>query len=104
MVSSPNMVIIVILPSKHSEIYYIADCGIPMENSLFAMTHGKNGCSILQDSQGYKFSLHSTHKSGRQRWQCSRKKTLKCTVCVKVDALGNMTQFGQHCHPPYISK
>jgi len=78
--------------------------GVPMEDSIFVMTDGgRKGSNLLQDAEGYTFSLHSTHKSGVQRWQCSRKKNLKCTAFVKVDTNGVLSQGGHHCHPPLKS-
>ncbi len=75
-----------------------------MEDSIFVMTDGgRKGSNLLQDAEGYTFSLHSTHKSGVQRWQCSRKKNLKCTAFVKVDTNGVLSQGGHHCHPPLKS-
>lgn len=62
---------------------------------------GRSGSTLLQDEEGYNFSLNSTQKSGLQRWQCSRKRNLKCTVIVIVDTDGVITQVGQHCHPPF---
>jgi len=62
---------------------------------------GRSGSTLLQDERGYNFSLNSTQKSGLQRWQCSRKRNLKCTVIVIVDTDGVITQVGQHCHPPF---
>ena len=68
---------------------------------------GRSGSTLLQDEEGYTFSYSSRNKIGIQRWQCSRKKNLKCTSYVKVEnsqvkkGHGQAILVNQHCHQPF---
>ena len=68
---------------------------------------GRKNSTLLQDEAGYTFSFNGAYKSGIQRWQCSRKRNLKCTSYVKVEASqvkkghGQALQVNQHCHTPF---
>ena len=71
---------------------------------------GRKNSTLLQDEAGYTFSFNGAYKSGIQRWQCSRKKNLKCTSYVKVETSqvergsGEAILVNQHCHPPFKSE
>ena len=77
----------------------------------FVMTEGgRSGSILLQDLQGYTFSFNGAYKSGIQRWQCSRKRNIKCKAYVRVEnsevdkGRGQALQVNQHCHPPIKSE